>query len=308
LSGTTSGAAHRDRYVIAMQQVIAPVGEARSDFAIFSELARRLGCEEAYTQGRGEMAWLRHLYGRWREKLRTNEAAIPDFDAFWAEGFLEIPRRADDYVLLSAFREDPHKAPLVTPSGRIELYSERIAGFGYADCPPHPFWLEPAEWLGAGDAKHFPLHLVSSQPRHRLHSQMDGGPVSALGKVAGREAVAINPQDAAARRIAEGDVVRVFNHRGECLAGATLTDAVRLGVIRLSCGAWYDPADSGDTPICAHGNANLLTFDRGTSRLGQGPSSATALVEVERWAKPVPAVRAFVPPAVVSEERIARSE
>ncbi|HEY7297252.1 MAG TPA: molybdopterin-dependent oxidoreductase [Xanthobacteraceae bacterium] len=310
------GCAHRDRYVIAMQQAIAPVGEARSDFAIFSALAQRLGCEDAYTQGRDEMAWLRHLYGRWRDKLRTtksastrvldNEIAIPDFDEFWAAGFLEIPRRGDEYVLLSAFREDPDKAPLATPSRRIELYSERIAGFGYEDCPPHPTWLEPAEWLGAEEATNFPLHLVSSQPRHRLHSQMDGGPISALGKIAGREAVAINPQDAARRGIGDGDVVRVFNRRGECLAGATLTETVTPGVIRLSCGAWYDPADAGDTPICVHGHANMLTFDRGTSKLGQGPSCATTLVEIERWTKPIPPVRAFIAPPLA--ERIASSE
>src|SRR5215475_3295579 len=72
------GAAHRDCYVLAMQQAIAPVGEARSDFAIFSALAQRVGCEAAYTEGRSETEWLRHLYGRWRERLRTN-AAIPDF-------------------------------------------------------------------------------------------------------------------------------------------------------------------------------------------------------------------------------------
>jgi biotin/methionine sulfoxide reductase len=295
------GAAHRDRYVIAMQQAIAPVGEARSDFAIFSELARRLGCADAYTAGRDEMEWLRHLYGRWRDKLRTNEAAPPDFDGFWSEGFFEIPRRAEDYVFLSDFRADPDNRKLATPSGRIELYSERIAGFGYDDCPPQPTWLEPAEWLGAAQAKIYPLHLVSSQPRYRLHSQMDAGPVSALGKVAGREAVAINPADAARRGIAEGDVVRVFNTRGACLAGATLTDAVAPGVIRLSCGAWYDPEGAGEQPLCLHGNANVLTFDRGTSRLGQGPSSATVLVEIERFTSQAPPVRAFVPPPMTED-------
>ena len=77
-------------------------------------------------------------------------------------------------------------------------------------------------------------------------------------------------------------MVRVFNDRGACFAGAVVTDAVRPGVVRLSCGAWYDPAgDAARTPLCAHGNANVLTRDHGTSRLGQGPSSATALVEVE---------------------------
>jgi biotin/methionine sulfoxide reductase len=282
-----------------MQQAIAPVGEARSDFAIFSALAQRLGCAEAYTQGRGETEWLRHLYGRWRDKLRTNHA-IPEFDEFWATGFVELPRRADDYVMLAEFRDNPEQKRLGTPSGRIELYSERIAGFGYDDCPPHPTWLAPAEWLGGEASRAYPLHLVSSQPRYRLHSQMDGGPVSARGKVDGREAVAINPADAARRGIADGDVVRVFNARGACLAGAVVTDAVTPGVLRLSCGAWYDPVDDGAESICAHGNANVLTFDRGTSRLGQGPSSATTLVEIERYAQAAPPVRAFVPPVVES--------
>src|SRR5262249_7803732 len=175
---------------------------------------------------------------------------------------------------------------------------ERIAGFGYADCPPHPTWLEPAEWLGGTQAQRFPFHLVSSQPRYRLHSQMDGGPVSALGKIAGREAVAINPADAGVRGINEGDIVRVFNERGGCLAGATITDSIAPGVLRLSCGAWYDPDDDG---ICNHGNANVLTYDRGTSQLGQGPSSATTLVDIERWEKPGAIVRAFAPPETVEQ-------
>jgi len=289
------GAAHRDSYVLAMQQAIAPVGEAQSDYAIFSALAKRVGCDTAYTEGRDEMEWLRHLYGRWRERLRTN-TEVPDFDGFWDTGFFQLPRRADDYVMLAEFRADPQSKKLSTPSGRIELYSERIAGFGYDDCPPHPTWLEPSEWLGASGP--YPLHLVSSQPRERLHSQMDMGPVSARGKVAGREAIAINPVDAKPRAIADGDLVRLYNARGSCLAGAVVTDAVAPGVVRLSCGAWYDPVDAGEGATCAHGNANVLTRDHGTSRLGQGPTSATVLVEIVRHNDPAPRVRAFDPPAL----------
>ena len=125
---------------------------------------------------------------------------------------------------------------------------------------------------------------------------MDGGPVSARGKVAGREAVLINPLDAASRGIAGGDVVRVYNARGACLAGAIITDAVRPGVVQLSCGAWYDPADDSADALCRHGNANVLTRDHGTSKLAQGPSSATATVEVERYAPAAPPVGAFTPP------------
>jgi biotin/methionine sulfoxide reductase len=93
------------------------------------------------------------------------------------------------------------------------------------------------------------------------------------------------------------DVVRIYSARGSCLAGAVLTDAVRPGVLRLSCGAWYDPAESDDTAICIHGNANILTRDHGTSKLGQGPTCATTLVDVERWLGSVPPIRAFQPPS-----------
>jgi biotin/methionine sulfoxide reductase len=296
------GCAPRDSFVFAMQQAIAPVGEARSDFAIFSELARRLGCEAAYCEGRDESGWLRHIYDHWRIRVRTNQAAIPEFDRFWQDGWFEIPPGAEDYVLFKDFRADPDAHRLGTPSGRIELYSERIAGFGYDDCPPHPTWLAPSEWLGAASASAYPLHLISSQPRHRLHSQMDPGPVSQQGKVAGREAVAIHPDDAARRGIRDGDVVRLHNGRGACLAGAVVTDAVSCGVLRLSCGAWYDPVGPDEQAMCAHGNANMLTRDHGTSRLSQGPSCASTLVEVERFDGPPPPVRAFAPPEMVPDE------
>src|ERR1700732_2266765 len=203
-----------------------------------------------------------------------------------AKGWVEIPPRAEEYVLFAEFRADPDKRKLRTPSGRIELYSDEIVGFAYDDCPPHPAWIEPAEWLGGGAAARFPVHLVSSQPQHKLHSQMDAGPVSARGKTAGRESLAINPADARERGIEDGEVVRVFNERGACFAGVVITDTVRPGVVRLSCGAWYDTASEADDAPCAHGNANVLTRDHGTSRLSQGPSSATALVEVERCAEP----------------------
>jgi biotin/methionine sulfoxide reductase len=294
------GGARRDKFIIAMQQAIEPVGQARNDFAIFSDLAKRLGIAEAYTQGHDEKAWLRHLYDGCRRSAGANAAALPDFDTFWETGYLEIPAASEEYVIFGDFRADPEKHKLRTPSGKIELYSEKIAGFGYDDCPPHPTWIEPWEWLGGNEAKTYPLHLVSSQPRDRLHSQMDCGPVSASGKVAGREAIMINPADAKARGIGAGDVVRVHNSRGSCLAGAIVSDTVSAGVVSLSCGAWYDPADGGEGALCLHGNANVLTRDQGTSKLGQGPSSATALVEVERYTEPLKPVAAFDPPRVAA--------
>jgi biotin/methionine sulfoxide reductase len=294
------GGARRDKFIIAMQKAVDPVGQARNDFDIFSGLAERLGFAETFTQGRDEEAWLRHLYEQMRRGAGANAAAIPDFDTFWQTGYLEIPATAEEYVLFGEFRADPEKNKLRTPSGKIELYSEKIAAFGYDDCPAHVTWMEPWEWLGGPQAQAYPLHLISSQPRDRLHSQMDCGPVSAGGKVAGHEAITINPADARARGIHDGDVVRVHNDRGAGLAGAIVSDTVNAGVVRLSCGAWYDPADDSDQALCLHGNANMLTKDQGTSKLGQGPSSVTALVEIERWTEPPKPVAAFTPPRVAA--------
>ncbi len=292
------GSAQRDPFVIAMEKAIEPVGEARDDYAIFAALARRLGCEEAFTQGRDEMGWLRHIYDSWRDSVRSNAAAIPDFDRFREDGYFEIPRGADEYVMFDKFRADPAAHKLTTPSGRIELYSEKIAGFGYDNCPPHATWIEPSEWHRGRAAEKYPLHLVSSQPRYKLHSQMDPEGVSARGKIDGREAVTMHPDDAQRRGIKAGDVVRVYNGRGACLAGVVLSDTLSPGVAKLSCGAWYDPMDAADGALCAHGNANVLTHDRGTSKLSQAPSTGTNMVEIELWKEPLPPMRAFAPPEI----------
>ncbi len=83
-----------------MRQAIEPIGQARGDFAIFTDLARRLGCEGAYAEGRDEMAWLRHLYESWRSKVRTNQSGHP---AFWKEGFTKIRVAATSTCFLANF-------------------------------------------------------------------------------------------------------------------------------------------------------------------------------------------------------------
>jgi biotin/methionine sulfoxide reductase len=225
---------------------------------------------------------------------------MPGFDQFWEAGRFDLDAPKTPQVFLSSFREDPAGQPLKTPSGRIEIFSETIDGFGYDDCPGHPVWMEPEEWLGSEATERFPLHMISCQPGHRLHSQYDNGAVAQAAKVAGREPVWLNTSDAKRRRIKEGDVVRLFNNRGMCLAGARITDDVRPGVIRLATGAWYDPDTPGEPgTLCRHGNPNVLTLDRGTSKLAQGPSAQTCLVEVELWSGAVPDVETLNPPVII---------
>jgi biotin/methionine sulfoxide reductase len=294
------GASARDRFYFAMQQAIPPVGEAKTEYAIYSALAERLGFKAQFTEGRTEMEWLRYLYDLAQQQAAMRHIDIPNFDAFWETGYVEFPVPDDPPVLFAAYRADPQANPLKTPSGRIEIFSDTIAAFGYDDCPGHPVWLEPAEWLGSAQAQVYPLHLLSNQPRSRLHSQLDSGEVSRSAKVAEREPVWINTNDAAARGIANGDVVRIYNHRGACLAGAVVTDALRPGVIQLATGAWFDPLEPAEIgSLDKHGNPNVLTLDKGTSKLAQCCVAQTALVEVERFDGTVPEITVFSPPAVV---------
>jgi biotin/methionine sulfoxide reductase len=289
------GGSSRDRFLLAMKQAIAPVGHSRDDFDIFRELAARAGHEAVFTEGRDEEAWLRFIYDSTADNWRAAGFPVPDFDTFWADGLAELPEPERHTVLFEAFRNNPEAAPLDTPSGRIELHSQTIAAFGYGDCPPHPSWLPPAEWLGAPEADRWPLHLISSQPADKLHSQLDAGELSRATKVRGRQPVRLHPGDARARGIADGDLVQVFNSRGRCLGSAKLDGAVMPGVVVVSTGAWFDGDADG---LERHGNPNVLTLDTGTSRLTQGCSAMTALVDVQLWRDEAPPVRAFEVPVL----------
>jgi biotin/methionine sulfoxide reductase len=291
------GAAAGDPFLIAMHRAVPPYREARDDYEIFAGLAERLGFADEFTEGRSARQWLEYLYEPTRRILQGRGIDAPEFDKFWESGELALPTLQQDGGIVRAFRQNPQTAPLPTPSGKIEITSETVASFGYSDCPGHPAWLPPSEGLQSPLAARFPLQLIANQPATRLHSQLDFGAVSLASKIRGREPVRIHPGDAAARGIRGGDVVRLFNDRGACLAAAVLSDALLPSVVQLSTGAWYDPDNpAAEKPLCVHGNPNVLTRDAGTSRLAQGCTGQLTLVEIERWDGPLPRIKAFDPP------------
>ena len=286
-----------DPWLVAMPAAVPRFADSRDDYETFTLLARELGVEQEFTEGRNAADWLRHLYEPWRAFVSAaGRVTPPTFAEFWRDGAFRMDTE-DDLTLLADFRDDPARAPLRTPSGRLEIFSETIDGFGYDDCAGHPRWYEPQEWLHGERAGRFPLHLVANQPRTRLHSQLDHGAVSQASKVQGREPVRMHSDDARARGLADGDVVRVFNDRGACLAGLRVDDGLRPRVVQLATGAWYDPLDPADPrSMCVHGNVNVLTEDRGTSSLAQGCTGQHVLVEIEKWTGALPPVRAHQPP------------
>jgi biotin/methionine sulfoxide reductase len=287
------GANSHDPLLVPMHPVAEPFGEARDDYNIFADLAERLGAREAFTEGRNVRQWLEHLYEPTRLGLIEQGLRAPSFDKFWNSDGFDLPQEIDDGGLLRAFRNDPDEAPLSTPSGRIEIFSETIADFNEADCPGHPAWLSPTDAPSATA----PLHLVANQPSTRLHSQLDFGGHSAEAKHRGREVAHMHPSDAKARKISDGDIVRLFNSRGACLAAVRLTEGIRSGVVQLPTGAWYDPDDpDDDIPLCVHGNPNVLTRDIGTSALAQGCTGQLTAVQVERFDGNLPPITAYDPP------------
>ncbi|MET6675817.1 molybdopterin guanine dinucleotide-containing S/N-oxide reductase [Citrobacter amalonaticus] len=290
---------YSNQHLVPMKQVVPPQGEARNDFDVFAELSERweTGGYQRFTEGKSELEWLETFYTIAGQRGASQQVALPPFAEFWAANqLIEMPENPANaqFIRFADFRRDPDAHPLKTDSGKIEIYSQRIAGYGYADCPGHPMWLEPDEWHGNAEPEQ--LQIVSAHPAHRLHSQLNYSHLRERYAVADREPVTIHPQDAQARGIREGDVVRIWNQRGQILAGAVVTDGIKPGVICIHEGAWpdLDPAAGG---ICKNGAVNVLTKDLPSSRLGNGCAGNTALAWLEKYSGPALTLTAFNPPA-----------
>lgn len=137
------------------------------------------------------------------------------------------------------------------------------------------------------------------QPYNKLHSQLDHGDYSQRNKVGGREPLRIHPDDARARGIEDGGIVRVYNDRGACLAGVRFDPQLLRGVVQLATGAWWDPVNDG---LDLHGNPNVLTQDIGSSSFSQGCSAQSCLVEVELFNEVAPPRSAYTLPTLVSRQ------
>ncbi|HEV8614242.1 MAG TPA: molybdopterin-dependent oxidoreductase [Methylomirabilota bacterium] len=232
-----AGAGH---YVIFMKKAIEPVAECRNDLDICTDLARRLGVT-GYND-RTEEEWLREL----------TRATIDDFETFRERGLARLPAPEDAVAFAREIR-DPERHPFTTPSGKIEIYSLRMAEnpdpYGLGPMPPIPTWIAPER-----DAAH-PLRLITPKSRARTHSIHDNQPILAR---ADRDDVWIHPGDAAARGITDGQRVRVFNERGATLLPARVTDRIARGAVSIKEGAWFTlDANGQDTRGCS----NVLTAD-----------------------------------------------
>ena len=279
---------YSNMHIIPMKQVVAKQHGAKDDYQIFTDLCKAYaeGLAEVYTDGgKTEMDWIKEFYEGAASAVNANTALgiqMPSFEQWWEKNepteFYETPESAA-YVSFEDFRNDPVLEALGTPSGLIEIYSDTIAAMNYKNCGAHPMWFEPVEWLGMKE-KPAKFHLLSLHPLDRLHSQQSNTSNRKRYAVADREPVLINTEDAKELGIKQGDLVRVYNARGEILAGANVSDDIMRGVVQIFEGAWYDPNAEG---LCKNGNPNVLTIDLPTSELANGNISHTALVNIELY-------------------------
>ncbi|EKM6430206.1 dimethylsulfoxide reductase subunit A [Cronobacter sakazakii] len=265
-------------YVIFADQAIAPRFECRTIYDITSALAVRMGVGDTFTEGRTQEGWLRHLYAQSRRAIPE----LPDFDTFRQQGIFKLRDPQGHHVAYQAFRENPAANPLDTPSGKIEIYSSALADIAaHWQLPegdvihPLPVYSPGFEQVSDPLRAQYPLQLTGFHYKSRTHSTY--GNVDVL-QAACRQQVWINPQDAQARGINDGDLVRVWNARGEARIEAKVTPRIMPGVVALGEGAWYQPDAQG---VDHAGSINVLTTQR-PSPLAKGNPSHSNLVQLAR--------------------------
>lgn len=271
---------------VAMQQAIEPQYESHSDFWIYRELAKKMGFEKDFTEGLDEMGWIRKLYNQARTEAKFKGLEMPEFEDFWKRGYVLFPVTEDSkrYNYFGDFRRNPIINPLGTESGKIEIYSNKIASYKYDDCPAHPTWMEPDEWLGGELAKDYPFALLTSKSRYRLHSQLDSTASNSFGNVEDREPVWIQPQAAEKLGLKTGDVALVESRRGKVLAGVIVTERIRPDTVVIHHGAWYCPEEPGDVDtLDLHGCDNVLTIDIPSSKLSCGNVANSTQVRIKKY-------------------------
>jgi Tat-targeted selenate reductase subunit YnfE len=269
-------------YLIFIQPATAPKFERKPIYWMMSEVAKRLGGDvhQAFTEGRTQREWLQYLYA----KMLAKDPALPAYEALREMGIYKRKDPAGHFVAYKKFREDPQANPLKTPSGKIEIYSSKLADIAASwelekdeTISPLPVYASTFEGWDSPQRREFPLQLFGFHYKSRTHSTY--GNIDVL-QAAARQEVWINPLDAQRRGITNGDKVSVFNGRGEVRIEAKVTPRIMPGVAAMGQGAWHN-ADMGGDRIDHGACINTLTTHR-PSPLAKGNPQHTNLVEIKK--------------------------
>ena len=244
-------------YMMANNAAIAPMGEAKANTEVFRLLAERMGFDDPCFK-ESDDALAAQAFDA------TDVRAVHfDWDALKQKGWQKL-----------ALPDAPFaNGGFPTPSGRCELYSAAMAADGL---DPLPTYIAPYESSASNPelAAKYPLAMISPPARNFLNSTFVN--VKSLRAAEGEPHLDIHPDDGAARGIAQGDMVRIFNDRGSFVAKARVTDKARRGLVVGLSVWWKKLATDGK-------NANEVTSQRLTD-MGRAPTFYDTLVQVEKAA------------------------
>lgn len=256
---------YKGHYYIHRPRVIKPLGESKTDFQIFTELAYRLGFGPGYNPRatrdyfNNDDAVDEAYLEAWWERVQSHQGANMSWADFKKHGVYKF-KLPQPHV---GFRDQIEKGiPFETPSGKIEIFSTVLAQtrdfsrtqWGYP-IPAIPKWIEPWESLNSPKTAKFPYHLITPHPRWRTHSIFNNIPW--LRETFSQE-ITVNASDAKKLDIRTGDTIEVFNDRGSCIVPVYVTERCMPGVAVLHEGAWMDVDKNG---VDRSGNPDFLTLD-----------------------------------------------
>jgi len=265
---------YKGHYYIHRPKVIEPLGESRTDFQVFTELAYRIEKLDPTVKDFGKRYNPKaerdyftnsdatdeaYLTAWWSDKVQKHQGVTMSWETFKHHGVYKFVFDRPHV----AFEEQISKGvPFETPSGKIEILSTTLANikdwtktqYGY-EIPYIPKWIEPFESLNHEKARKFPFHMITPHPRWRTHSIFHNIPWL---RETYQQEVTISTRDAAKLGIKTGDIVEVWNERGKVVVPAYVTERCMPGVVVLFEGAWMDLAKDGTD---RSGNPDFLTLD-----------------------------------------------
>ena len=255
-----------------------PQFERRDLYDVCTDLARRLGVEEAFTEGRTRRDWLEYVYREFCDEMAGAPGfeQMPTYDEGERIGFWKTATPAE--AASEDFLDDPAAHPLPTRTGKIQVHAPEIAERIQENpalastVSPLPIYIQ--EYGERDDAAPGTFDVFAFHTSARTHSTFGNVPV--LRDVA-PDALWINAEDARARGIGEGDMVRVVNERGSVVIPAHPTALICRGSVAMQEGAWPDLAVDRD----GRGTINDLTsFAEAPLSHGNAQHSARARVEL----------------------------
>jgi molybdopterin guanine dinucleotide-containing S/N-oxide reductase-like protein len=295
--------------IITMQhRAIKPLGESKSDYQIFLDLAQRLGLGPLFSEGMTELEWCRRLFDAsdlptvisWKKFLKKGYYVVPapkkenrapvSYRWFVKDGKKNVPELSP---LPSDYKKELRRG-LQTQSGKLEFESSSLKRFG-PDPERPPISTFIPSWEGHHNEllyKKYPLNMISPHPRYSFHTMFDGKN-GIVNDVKDHRVlidkyyywiVRINSDDAQKRSISHNSLVKLYNDRGAVICAAHITDRLPPGTVQSAEGsAVYDPIGKpGETPDRG-GCINMLTPSRNIIKKSHSTASNSCLVQIELW-------------------------